>query len=151
MVMRCECFVTAAADWWRMFFRPTAPYTHRRGRRGANVKLIGTLAAALLAAMPAFADDVKAPTTIPALDQRLAQMFHDGKIPGASVAIIEGGKVVFAKGYGYADVAKKIPATADTPFRAGSISKSLTSIAIMTLVEQHKLSLDDKLADFAPE
>jgi CubicO group peptidase (beta-lactamase class C family) len=85
------------------------------------------------------------------LDKLLAASFVEGHVPGASVAIVENGKVVLAKGYGYADVAKKIGATADTPFRVGSISKSFTAVAIMTLVEQGKLRLSDKLADFAPQ
>jgi len=91
------------------------------------------------------------PRTIPELDRALAAKFAEGHIPGASVAIIQDGQVVFAKGYGYADVARKIPATADTPFRAGSISKSITSIAAMTLVERHRLALDMPLKTFAPE
>jgi CubicO group peptidase (beta-lactamase class C family) len=85
------------------------------------------------------------------LDARLAQIFKENHIPGASVALIENGEVTFAKGYGYADVAKKIPATADTPFRAGSISKSVTSIAVMTLVELKKLSLDAPIATLVPD
>ncbi|HJW93855.1 MAG TPA: serine hydrolase domain-containing protein [Thermoanaerobaculia bacterium] len=85
------------------------------------------------------------------LDARLAQIFKDGKIPGATVAIVENGEITFAKGYGYADVAKKIAATADTPFRAGSISKSVTSIAVMTLVEQKKLALDAPIATLVPD
>lgn len=109
--------------------------------------------AALVLGLPlsaAMADET-APPNIGQLDRQLGAMFKEGGIPGASFALIENGKVVFAKGYGYADIASKIPATADTPFRAGSISKSITSIAVMTLVEQHKLSLDAKLADLAPE
>jgi CubicO group peptidase (beta-lactamase class C family) len=115
------------------------------------MRYLGFIAAAILFAAPAFAGDAKAPTDIPQLDARLAQMFQAGHIPGATVAIVENGNVTFAKGYGYADVAGKIAATADTPFRAGSISKAFTAIGIMTLVEQGKLSLDAKLADFAPE
>src|SRR6185312_11564598 len=117
------------------------------------MKRIFQFAAALAAVLPmaAQADDAKAPATVQQLDRQLADLIKQGKIPGASFALIENGQVTFAKGYGYADVAKNIPATADTPFRAGSISKSFTSIAIMTLVEQHKLALDDKLADIAPE
>lgn len=74
-----------------------------------------------------------------------------GHIPGASVAIVENGQVVLAKGYGFADVAGKVPATADTPFRAGSISKGLTSIAVRTLVEQHRLDLNAPVAMLLPE
>src|SRR6185295_14171732 len=68
-----------------------------------------------------------------------------------SFAIVENGRIVLAKGYGLADVAARRAATADTVFRAGSISKSLTGIAVMTLVERGKLSLDGCLADLAPE
>jgi CubicO group peptidase (beta-lactamase class C family) len=114
-------------------------------------RLLSLTAAALLAAFPAVAADVKTPSSINELDSRLAAIFREGHVPGASIALVENGKVTFAKGYGYADVANRIPATADTPFRAGSISKAFTSIGIMTLVEKHKLSLDDKMADFAPE
>lgn len=93
----------------------------------------------------------RAPQTVNDLDARLAQAFAEGHVPGASVAVIEGGQVVLQKGYGYADVAGKVSATPDTIFRAGSISKSFTSIAVMTLVEQNKVDLDAKLADLAPE
>jgi CubicO group peptidase (beta-lactamase class C family) len=92
-----------------------------------------------------------APATLADLDARLAEAFKKGGIPGASVAIVENGRVVLAKGYGLADVAARTPATADTVFRAGSISKSLTGIAVMTAVEDGKLSLDARLADLAPE
>src|SRR5271169_5846781 len=100
-------------------------------------RFLGLAAVALLVALPAFAEEAKPPANLQQLDHQLGDAFRKGKIPGASVAIVENGAVVFTKGYGYADVARKIPATADTPFRAGSISKSFTSIAIMTLVEQH--------------
>lgn len=114
----------------------------------------GVLIAGLLfAADPACANDkgLPPPATLQQLDARLSAVFAQGHVPGASVALVENGQVVFVKGYGYADTAKKIPVTPDTVFRAGSISKSLTSIAVMTAVEQGKLSLDDRLADRAPE
>ncbi|HEY8698308.1 MAG TPA: serine hydrolase domain-containing protein [Rhizomicrobium sp.] len=110
----------------------------------AGVLLLG------LGAAPAIAK-TKPPASLGELDSQLAAAFRAAKIPGASVAIVENGKLVFARGYGTADAARKIPATADSVFRAGSISKSITSIAAMTLVEQHKLSLDARLAELAPE
>ena len=111
-----------------------------------------TLAGALLLALTnqAMAESPP-PRTLQELDRQLAQMFAAGHVPGASVAIVENGQVTFAKGYGLADVAAKIPATADTPFRAGSISKSITSIAVMTLVEQHRLDLNAPLATLLPD
>jgi CubicO group peptidase (beta-lactamase class C family) len=102
----------------------------------------------------AIAADAGAPTppvTLEEVDQRLAAMFREGGIPGASVALIEHGKVVFTRGYGVADLAKGTSVDQDTVFRAGSISKSLTGIAVMTAVEDGKVSLDGRLRDLAPE
>lgn len=115
--------------------------------------LAGIVAGALLLglASPAFADDTKAPATVQELDKRLAAALKAANVPGAQVALIENGQITFVKAYGYADVAKKIPVTDDTVFRAGSISKSFTAIAIMTAVESHELSLDGKLAALAPD
>lgn len=110
------------------------------------------LMVALVGAFPAHAaTEPGPPKTIAELDARLGAMLKDAHIPGASVALVENGHLTFVNGYGYADLARRVPATADTPFRAGSISKSFTSIGIMTLVERRKLSLDEKLAAFAPD
>jgi len=65
-------------------------------------------------------------------------------IAGAVIGVVKDGQVVFAKGYGFADVEKRNPVTADASlFRIGSISKLITWTAAMQLVEQKKLSLDD--------
>jgi CubicO group peptidase (beta-lactamase class C family) len=72
------------------------------------------------------------------------------RTPGVSVAVVKRGRTVLAKGYGYADLENDIPATAETVYRIGSITKQFTSSAIMRLVEQGKLSLDDTLQKFLP-
>ncbi len=80
------------------------------------------------------------------------ETFFDGLVPyqievndvaGATISVVKDGKLLFAKGYGYADVAKKTPVSAETTlFRIGSISKLFTWTAVMQLVEQGKLDLD---------
>jgi CubicO group peptidase (beta-lactamase class C family) len=105
---------------------------------------------------PARADDEGKPRQKPAasiaeLDARIAKALADARIPGASIAVIENNTIVLAKGYGVSDLKASTPVTTETIFRAGSISKSLTSIGIMMLVEEGKLSLDDKLTDLMPE
>ncbi len=67
------------------------------------------------------------------------------RVPGAAVAIGEQGEVVFARGYGYSDIAAKEPVTTASLFRIASISKPITAVAILQLVEQEKLKLDDKV------
>ncbi len=84
--------------------------------------------------------------------------FFDGFIPlqigqaniaGAVVAIVKDGALVFAKGYGYADTAKKTQISPEmTLFRAGSISKLFTWTAVMQQVEQGKLDLDRDVNDY---
>jgi CubicO group peptidase (beta-lactamase class C family) len=94
----------------------------------------------------------KAPAaTLEELDKRIAKILADAKVPGTSVTVIENSQIVLTKGYGHADLKTKRPVTPEIVFRAGSISKSITSIAIMMLVEEGKLSLDAKLADLMPE
>jgi CubicO group peptidase (beta-lactamase class C family) len=69
---------------------------------------------------------------------------------GVSVAEVKNGRTILAKGYGFADLENDVPATAETVYRIGSITKQFTSAAIMRLVEQGKLSLDDTLQKFLP-
>lgn len=79
-----------------------------------------------------------------------AQQVYD-RLPGLSVAIVKDQEVIWSKGYGLADVKKKIPATAETVYSICSITKLFTSIAIMQLCEQGKLRLDDSLSSILPE
>ncbi|HEX9130580.1 MAG TPA: serine hydrolase domain-containing protein [Gemmatimonadaceae bacterium] len=77
------------------------------------------------------------------LDGFVPLQLEQDDIAGATIAIVKDGKLLFAKGYGYADVEKKQPVVADaTLFRPGSISKLFTWTAVMQLAEQKKLDLD---------
>src|SRR6185503_16893110 len=86
------------------------------------------------------------------------ETFLDGIVPlqlakddiaGATIAIVKDGKVLFSKGYGYADIEKKKPVSAEeTLFRPGSVSKLFTWTAVMQLFEQGKLDLDRDVNDY---
>jgi CubicO group peptidase (beta-lactamase class C family) len=77
------------------------------------------------------------------LDGLVGVQIRKEDIAGAVVAIVKDGQVLFAKGYGWADVAGRKPVTVDgTMFRPGSVSKLFTWTAVMQLVEQGKLDLD---------
>lgn len=83
------------------------------------------------------------------LDGIMPAQLERGDVAGAVVAVVKEGKVVFAKGYGYADVDTKKPVSPDdTLFRPGSISKLFTWTAVMQLVEQGKLDLDRDVNDY---
>jgi CubicO group peptidase (beta-lactamase class C family)/D-alanyl-D-alanine dipeptidase len=106
-----------------------------------------TFFAILLLPTPLFAQ----PSTAPAekyagvtetLDNFIKEQVEDKRLPALSIALVDDQRIVWAKGYGFQDAAKKILATADTVYRVGSVSKLFTDVAIMQLVEQGKLDLD---------
>lgn len=76
-------------------------------------------------------------------------------LPAFSIALVDDDRVVWAEGFGFQDADKKHPATAESIYRVGSVSKLVTDIAVMRLVESGKLDLDrpikDYLPDFAPK
>ncbi len=69
-------------------------------------------------------------------------------IPGISVAVVSEGRVRWSSGYGMADVENNVAANAETVYRLGSISKSLTAVAVMQLAEGGKLDLDAPVQKF---
>ena len=73
------------------------------------------------------------------------------QLPALSIALVEGDDVLWSQGYGYQDADKKVPATADTIYRVGSISKLLTDISLMKLVEQGVLDLDAPVTNYLPD
>ena len=100
----------------------------------------------------------KIPSGVHELTAVDVEAFLDGIVPlqlerddiaGATVAVVKDGKLLFAKGYGYADYEKKKPVSAEeTLFRSGSVSKLFTWTAVMQLVEQGKLDLDRNVNEY---
>jgi CubicO group peptidase (beta-lactamase class C family) len=74
-----------------------------------------------------------------------------GKIPGAVILVQQHGQPVYFESFGVRDVASKLPMTADTIFRLYSMSKPVTSVAAMMLVEDGKLGLDDPVSKYIPD
>jgi len=67
-------------------------------------------------------------------------------VPGAAVAIVQDGRIVFTGGYGYADIEQMTPVDAErTPFRVASVSKALTIAAVLQLYESGQINLDDEV------
>jgi CubicO group peptidase (beta-lactamase class C family) len=85
------------------------------------------------------------------LEQQLEELRRALKIPGASAAIVKDQKLMWAKGFGLADVENKIPAAPETNYRIASLTKPVASTLLMQLVEQGKLDLDEPMAKYSPE
>ena len=79
-------------------------------------------------------------------DQTIRDLMRKYAIPGGAVAVLRDGKLIYARGFGYADVENRTPVQPDALFRIASVSKPITGAAIMKLVEEGKLKLDDRVA-----
>jgi N-acyl-D-amino-acid deacylase len=89
----------------------------------------------------------KAGAGLEIFDKAVLQIMDRHGIPGAALAIARDGKLVYAKGFGWADLAAGTPAEPSTLFGLASLSKPLTALATLLLVERGKLSLDDRVFD----
>lgn len=79
------------------------------------------------------------------LEKYWAQLLKTWAVPGSAVAIAKDGKVIYSRGFGYADLNTRTKMPPDGLFRIASISKAITAVAVLKLVEQGKLKLDDKI------
>jgi CubicO group peptidase (beta-lactamase class C family) len=103
---------------------------------------------------PAFTDPdrrTKLAAAFPALDKALEQERATQGLPGVAIGIVIDGELAYAKGFGVVDPATKAVPDADTVYRIGSISKSFTGLALLSLRDEGLLDLDDSLARWIPE
>jgi len=119
----------------------SAPRVQAPGR-SAVITLVILLSTWLVVTPSAAWDD--------AVDDYMKAEMERRQIPGAALAIARNGKIVKARGYGVADVEHEVPVTPDTVFELASVTKQFTATAIMLLVEEGKLKLDDPVAAHLP-
>ncbi len=85
------------------------------------------------------------------VDTAVAEILAKTGAPSASVAIVQDGKLTYARAYGVANVESKVPATPQMRYSIGSISKQFTAASLLLLAEEGRLSLDDKVIRWLPE
>jgi len=93
-------------------------------------------------------------TEVPALssfDRIIPALMVKWGIPGGAVAVVKDGRLVYSRGYGYANVANATPTAADALFRLASISKPITAVAALKLQEQGRLDLNAPAFAFRPD
>jgi len=94
------------------------------------------------------------PARADAVDEYVKAQMQSLHIPGLSIAVVEKGRVIKAAGYGLANVETDTPATPETVYKIASLSKQFLATAVMLLVEEGKIGLDDKAEKYlngAPE
>ena len=138
------------------------PFNHHRRARAtfaalARLVLLSCLSAAVLSAPAAQGQTTAASAT--AAQPYAKARAHAGQvgrelvargIPGLALAVAVNGRLVYAEGFGYADLEQRVPAWPATKFRIGSISKPLTAVALMQLVEEGKVDLDAPVQRYVP-
>jgi len=83
------------------------------------------------------------------IDSMAGSVLRSYNLPGLTLAIVEGGQVTYSQGYGQADSTGR-QMTPQTPITIGSVSKSFTALAILQLVEQEKIDLDESVVTYLP-
>jgi N-acyl-D-amino-acid deacylase len=84
----------------------------------------------------------KTSSSLASFDRLMTSFVRDHQLPGAALAVGHRGKVVYARGFGFADVEAKRPVQPQSLFRVTSVSKPITAVAVLQLVERGKLNLD---------
>jgi CubicO group peptidase (beta-lactamase class C family) len=90
----------------------------------------------------------------PKADEYIRAEMQKQRVPGLALAVMKDGQIVLAKGYGLANVEHQVPVKPETLFQSGSMGKQFTATAVMMLVEDGKMGLDDKVSQYfadAPE
>lgn len=128
--------------------------TDSRDWGGTEMRLIACAAlAAILIALPAKAGEPNGPT-LPGMtpfDEAMSYIVEKWQIPGAGLAVAKDGRLLMARGYGYANKESNEAVQPTHLFRLGSMTKTVTAVAILKLVEDGKLKLDDKVLPIIAE
>jgi CubicO group peptidase (beta-lactamase class C family) len=125
----------------------------RRTGRSAAILL---LYSAALTCFPARStaqqkEELPHPKTVEELQKAMKGILDKERVPGAGIALVANGEVLWCGGIGEADMAAKRAASCDTEFRVGSISKTFVALALLKLQEEGKINLYARLQDVAPE
>ena len=87
---------------------------------------------------------------IESFDEIIEKSLNDMNVPGAAISVYADGEIILQKGYGYRDADNRLPVTTETLFPIGSITKSITALTLLTLVDQGVIDIDDKIVDLNP-
>src|SRR6266404_254782 len=124
----------------------------RAGRSAAILLLLSTALACVPPGSKAQQkEDLPHPKSVEELKKAMKDVLEKEHIPGAGVALVANGEVLWCGGIGQADIAANRAVSCDTEFRVGSISKTFVALALLKLQEEGKINLYARLQDVAPE
>jgi D-alanyl-D-alanine carboxypeptidase len=118
---------------------------------GSGLALFVVIGSVVIAAPVAAQDELWGDDMIAMVDSLAEATLADGPVASLSIGLRRGDDVLMVKGYGLADIEHDVPATGETVYRIGSITKQFTAAAVMQLVEAGKIGLDDPITDYLPD
>jgi CubicO group peptidase (beta-lactamase class C family) len=117
-------------------------------------RIVAAAVVALWLLAPGVAASQTEPITTPAMERAVDQLFAqwaEPNSPGAVIAVVQNGKIIYSQGYGAANLEYGVPNTPATVFHLASVSKQFTAFAIYLLAQDGKLSLDDDVRKYVPK
>ena len=96
-------------------------------------------------------NEILSPALEEYLSETLPQILEKNQIPGAAVALVKDGKIIYQRGVGIRDINTRIPVDENTIFAIGSTSKAFTAVVLGSLVDEGKLDWDDLVSDYIPD
>jgi D-alanyl-D-alanine carboxypeptidase len=123
-------------------------------RRSGAVLATVLLAGILTQAPPLIAWGQSAPTlplaSAAQIDSLALDEVHDSRTPGIAVGVVQDGRLVYARGFGFATITPHVPMTPDTEFYAGGLTTEFTAAAVLLLAQDGKLKLNDPVSKYYP-
>jgi serine beta-lactamase-like protein LACTB len=113
--------------------------------------LLALIQAPLCLAQPRIEPPAAHAAAVKQLERLIAHEVADKKLPALSIALVDDQTIIWAAGFGFADPKTRKPATAETVYRVGSVSKLFTDLAIMQQVEKGELDLDAPVSRYLPD
>jgi CubicO group peptidase (beta-lactamase class C family) len=114
---------------------------------GGVLLVAGMFIFACRGAEPEIVETGASDPNLASFDKLMTSFVKKHELPGAALAVAKDGRVVYSRGFGYGDRDKKEPVRPTSLFRIASVSKPITAVAVLQLVEQNMLKLDDKVFD----
>ena len=130
-----------------------SPPTQRKGPSELKKRLLfgrARVAGSLLLSLFLFGAKLGAQPPEARAAEYLDQLWRTSGVPSIAITVAHQRQVVFSRGIGFADLDNMVPATPSTVYNVGSVSKVMAAVAVMQLVEQGKIGLDDPIRKFVP-
>jgi CubicO group peptidase (beta-lactamase class C family) len=126
-------------------------FQDRKTLLGRSLNVISAAAIVLIASGSTFAQTINLDRVIAELEPEIQRTMLEGKIPSASIALVDGDKIIWSSAYGYSNLWARTPATMSTVYLIGSTFKAMSTVALLQQMEQGKFKLDDRVSDYLTE